>query len=90
MESRVHIVVAGLVQGVGFRWFVQRRAQARGVAGFVRNRVDGSVEIEAQGDRATLEALVAEIRVGPRSAQVSDFRVEWIAPRAGETSFMIR
>ena len=90
MESRVHIVVAGLVQGVGFRWFVQRRAQARGAVGFVRNRVDGSVEIEAQGDRATLEALVAEIRVGPRSAQVSDFRVEWIAPCAGESSFMIR
>lgn len=90
MESRVHIVVAGLVQGVGFRWFVQRRAQAMGVAGFVRNCVDGSVEIEAQGERATLEALAAEVRVGPRSAQVSDYRVEWIAPRTGESSFMIR
>jgi acylphosphatase len=90
MEERVHIVVSGLVQGVGFRWFVQRRAQALGLSGFVRNRVDGSVELEAEGERALLESLIGEVRVGPRSAQVMDCRIEWLPARGGERAFLIR
>jgi len=52
MQARVHLVVHGLVQGVGFRWFVARRADGLGLSGYVRNLYDGSVEAEAEGDRS--------------------------------------
>jgi len=77
MSSRVHMTVRGLVQRVGFRYFVARRAESYGLAGFVRNRPDGSVEIEAEGERTLLEQLVADVRRGPRSAQVTDLTLEW-------------
>ena len=69
---RIHLRVRGRVQGVGFRYFVLRRAQALGLAGWVRNRSDGSVEIEAEGDRVAVEALAAEVRRGPPGAHVAE------------------
>jgi len=86
MQARVHIIVEGLVQGVGFRWFVARRAQALGVRGFVRNLYDGNVEIEAEGDRSLLEELIGEVKVGPRSAHVTNMRLEWEDLRERDTS----
>ena len=77
MSERVHIVVEGLVQGVGFRWFVHRRAEAIGVRGWVRNLYNGNVEIEAEADRSLLEEFIKEIKIGPRSAHVSNLRVDW-------------
>ena len=77
MHARVHIIVEGLVQGVGFRWFVARRAQALGIRGFVNNLYDGNVEIEAEGDRSLLEELIGEVKRGPRSAHVTNLRLEW-------------
>jgi acylphosphatase len=77
MQARVHIIVEGLVQGVGFRWFVQRRAESLGVCGWVRNVYNGTVEIEAEADRSMLEQLLKEINVGPRSAHVTNLRLEW-------------
>ncbi len=77
MSTSVHIVVEGLVQGVGFRWFVHQRAEAMALHGWVRNLPNGSVEVEAEGDRSLLEALIKEIKVGPRSAHVSNLRIEW-------------
>jgi acylphosphatase len=88
--TRVHIIAEGLVQGVGFRWFVARRAGALGICGYVRNRYDGSVEVEAEGDRSLLEEFMKEVRVGPRSAHVSGMRVEWLDPIRKETTFEIR
>ncbi len=90
MESGVHIVVRGVVQGVGFRWFVYRIATRLGLSGYVRNRYDGDVEIVAEGDRSLLESLVGEVRVGPRSAHVSDLSVQWLQPSREFTSFEIR
>lgn len=63
---RVH----GSVQGVGFRYFVMKRAQEFGVSGWVRNRVDGSVEALAWADEATLEAFLDTVRDGPRWGRV--------------------
>jgi acylphosphatase len=68
---RRHVVVHGVVQGVGFRMFVARRAQARGVAGWVRNCADGSVEAVFEGDPPDVDALVAACADGPRGAGVS-------------------
>lgn len=77
MEMKVHIVVIGLVQGVGFRYFTFKKARELGVTGYVKNLPDGTVEIEAEGERALLEELISEVKVGPRSAVVNDTSVTW-------------
>jgi acylphosphatase len=71
---RAHLVVYGRVQGVGFRAFVIREARALGLTGRVRNRGDGAVEIDAEGERGSLEQLVAAVRRGPIAARIE--RVE--------------
>jgi acylphosphatase len=69
--SELHVRVSGLVQGVGYRWFVRERARRLGLAGWVRNLPDGSVEVMASGDPGQLELLREELRRGPRGAAVS-------------------
>ncbi len=86
----VHIVVTGLVQGVGFRYFVARRAERLQLAGLVRNMPDGAVEIEAEGPRAMLEELIREVRVGPRSSRVADVTVGWYQAKHEMTEFRIQ
>ncbi len=90
MTARVHIVVEGVVQGVGFRWFVARRAEELGLLGFVKNLYDGSVEIEAEGDRSRVEDFIGDIRVGPRSAHITNVRIAWQAPLHLPSHFEIR
>ncbi len=70
----VHLVVHGRVQGVGFRYFVTREATRLGLRGLVRNRPDGTVEVEAEGSLAGLERLADAVRRGPVAARVE--RVE--------------
>ena len=90
MEIGAHIVVSGLVQGVGFRFFVHRHASRLGVRGFVRNLYSGDVEIEVEGDRSLVEVLIKELRVGPRAAQVKDVKVKWEEFRQRFYEFDIR
>ncbi|MBX2993020.1 MAG: acylphosphatase [Bacteroidetes bacterium] len=91
MSVRVHIVVEGLVQGVGFRWFVHRKAQSLGIRGWVHNLYDGNVEIEAEADRSPLEEFIKEIKVGPRSARVTNLKIYWKDVNPGEfPDFQIR
>ncbi|MGH7607097.1 MAG: acylphosphatase [Gemmatimonadales bacterium] len=63
-------VVRGMVQGVGFRWFVSREAERLQLGGFVRNLPDGTVEVVSQGDEKALEVLEQALRRGPRGARV--------------------
>jgi acylphosphatase len=77
MDVHATIVVSGLVQGVGFRWFVNRHAVRLGLKGFVRNNFDGTVLVEVEGDRSLVEELIKELKVGPRAAHVSDLKIEW-------------
>ncbi len=77
MRAGVHIIVQGLVQGVGFRYFVARKAAQFGVDGFVRNLYNGDVEIGAEGERGSIEMLIREVKVGPRSAHVRNCIIEW-------------
>jgi acylphosphatase len=65
-----HVLVTGRVQGVGFRWFVRERADALGLAGWVKNRSDGSVELLVSGDAAASEQFLAAVRRGPPHARV--------------------
>lgn len=77
--TSVHVRVHGVVQGVGFRWFTRDAAVEHGVTGWVRNRVDGTVEAELHGAPATVQAVLAAMRTGPPHARVDELRIE---PRA--------
>jgi acylphosphatase len=82
-------IVRGRVQGVGFRWFVEREAHILGIAGWVRNNHDGSVEILAQGTRDQLSGLHGRLREGPRAARVDAVEVSESRPVDGLKSFRI-
>ena len=71
-----------MVQGVGFRWFTLRAARRLALAGWVRNDVDGSVEVLVEGSEGAVDRLVEELRRGPEGASVSDVRRS--AEKAGE------
>ena len=88
IQSR-RFVVRGRVQGVGFRWFVEREAHTLGIAGWVRNNHDGSVEVLAQGTRDQLSGLHSRLREGPRAARVDVVEVSEATPVAGLSSFRI-
>ena len=75
--DRVHALIQGRVQGVGFRSFVWWRARQLGLSGEVRNRPDGAVEVVAEGPHARLEELLAALREGPRSAIVTQVEEAW-------------
>ena len=75
--ERVHAVVHGDVQGVGFRYFVQRRAHQLGLKGWVRNNDNGTVELVAEGERRDLEELKHAVEQGPRTARVERVDVDW-------------
>jgi acylphosphatase len=75
--ERLHAVVRGDVQGVGFRYFVQRTAQRLGLRGWVRNNDDGSVEVVAEGERGPLEELSRALKEGPRAARVDRVETRW-------------
>jgi acylphosphatase len=76
-NCRVHLIVQGRVQGVGFRYFVAENAAELGLSGWVRNRFDDSVELVAEGSRKSLDDLINRVKKGPRSAFVSECQVEW-------------
>lgn len=82
-------VVTGRVQGVGFRWYVEREARVLGLSGWVRNRQDGSVEVLAAGTNEQLNALYDKLRQGPRAARVDDVDVQEAAPLAEKGTFRI-
>jgi acylphosphatase len=82
-------LIRGRVQGVGFRWFVEREAHILGIAGWVRNNSDSSVEVLAQGTRDQLLGLRGRLHQGPRAARVDDVQESEANAVAGLTSFRI-
>jgi acylphosphatase len=78
--QRSHVRIYGFVQGVGFRFAVQRAASSRDVSGWVRNRGDGAVEAVFEGEPRDVEALVDFCRRGPRGADVERVEVEEESP----------
>jgi acylphosphatase len=87
-ETRRYIVT-GRVQGVGFRWFVEHAAVQFGLAGWVRNRADGSVEVMASGTRQELHDLYTELLKGPRASRVDKVEMEDAAPDTKLKKFRI-
>lgn len=88
-SERLHGVIRGDVQGVGFRYFLIRRAQALGLSGWVTNREDGAVEFIAEGRRSDLEQLERAAREGPRMARVAAVEVDWSKAIGGLDPFDI-
>jgi acylphosphatase len=88
--AEIQATVRGYVQGVGFRFFVQRKAGTLGLRGYTRNQYDGSVEVVAQGSTEKLEQLVALLRRGPSEAEVQDVQVSWRHPTEDFRGFNIR
>lgn len=89
-NTRLKVKITGLVQGVNFRWFIQRRASELGLVGFVQNRPDDSVEFVAEGTREVLDRLLDLARVGPSSAVVENVDAQWSAPTGEFHHFEIR
>ncbi|MBI5243925.1 MAG: acylphosphatase [Elusimicrobia bacterium] len=88
MTIRVHLLIRGRVQGVGYRWFARDAAAGLGVAGFVRNLPDGRVEIEAEAGSAAVASFVRELKTGLPFARVDEIARSEIAPK-GEKDFEI-
>ena len=82
-------VVHGRVQGVGFRWFAERNARSLGVAGWVRNRPDGTVETVAEGDERAVGEYLARLSRGPSGSRVDQVVVEEAASE-GLSAFEVR
>ncbi|WOC33222.1 MULTISPECIES: acylphosphatase [Caproicibacterium] len=86
---RYAIEAAGLVQGVGFRYYVSQSAAKLGLTGWVKNEWDGSVTVQAQGSARTLKRFLQDIQSGNRWAQVDRLEYRSIPERANERTFEI-
>jgi acylphosphatase len=87
MDVTRHLRISGRVQGVGFRYSLLVEAKARGLAGWVRNRRDGSVEALLQGEAAAVDATIAWARRGPTAARVDKLDVQSSPELSGLTGF---
>jgi acylphosphatase len=89
-QVRLHAVIEGRVQGVGFRYFVLEAALPLKVTGWVRNTADGQVEFIAEGEQKSLVRLLDTVRHGPRAAFVSAINQEWLPATQEFDRFDIR
>jgi acylphosphatase len=77
MNAQAHIIVSGLVQGVGYRFFTQRQARYLNLKGWVKNLYTGEVEILAEGERSRIELLIKALRTGNQYANVRNIQLNW-------------
>jgi len=84
-----HIVVHGLVQGVGFRYFVQSAGRRLGLTGDVRNLPDSTVEIVVEGDNGKIKEFVKAVKGGPSTACVERLDLHDLAPSGKYNSFLV-
>ncbi len=89
-RARLHLVISGRVQGVGFRFSAYDEAKDLALAGWVRNIPGGEVEIVAEGSKENLQMLAAWARLGPPSAHVTEVREDWLDSTGEFTEFRIR
>ena len=82
--------VKGIVQGVGFRYYVIRKAIAYHLHGYVKNCPDGDVEVEAEGDEENLKMLLEDLEKGPSLSSVTGVDVEWLENERGFQDFTLR
>jgi len=88
--KRAEIIVQGLVQGVGYRWFVLKTAHQLGLKGYTKNLMSGEVYTVAEGELALLEEFFKKLKIGPMHADVRDASIKWSDAKNEFTSFEIR
>jgi acylphosphatase len=88
-ESRAEILVTGLVQGVGFRYFVLRKALELGLKGYTKNLFTGEVLTVVEGSNYLIEDLFQQIRIGPSHAHVTDAKIDWSESKGEFKSFEV-
>lgn len=84
------IVIDGVVQGVGFRQFVQSYAKQRDLKGWVFNRSDGKLEVQCKGEKSAIEELITLCKQGPFAAAVNTVSVEWGIVKEFPDTFIIK
>jgi len=89
-RAQLHAVVYGQVQGVGFRYWTRRKARELAVTGYVRNRWNATVEVVAEGPKASLQRLLKALGRGPHSAYVQRVTAEWGLYSGKYRSFEVR
>ena len=87
--SRMHAVITGRVQGVGFRYFVLRNAKQLRLVGWVRNRTDGAVETIAEGNKQDLEDFISTLKIGPSMAWIQHVSTRWQPAEGNFVGFVI-
>ena len=89
-DSRAEIIVGGLVQGIGFRYFVYRNAIPLGLKGYVKNLYSGEVFTVVEGPKGMINELFKLLKVGPSHSHVTKFNITWTDFNNEFTSFEIR
>lgn len=87
---RAEIIAYGLVQGVGFRYYVYRHAVELGLRGFVQNLYSGEVLTVIEGNKASIEDLFLKIKVGPIHSDVRNCKISWSEPKNEFSDFQIK
>lgn len=87
----VHLIVSGRVQGVGFRHITQQKAKEYNLTGWVQNKSDGTVELEAEGNNTSVHTFLNELEAGfNRFIRVDDISVETMKKQKGYSNFSIK
>ena len=90
MEITARLTAKGLVQGVGYRYYVLVQGRRLGLSGYVRNLPNGDVEVVAEGERGRIEDLISACKAGPRAAHVTDLSIEWSKYESRYQGFEVR
>jgi len=88
-NKRLHAIMSGIVQGVGFRFFVYQHASMRNLKGWVRNCVNGDVEVLAEGPQSDLDYLLNRLEQGPGLSQVMNTEIEWLPYEGNLPAFTV-
>jgi acylphosphatase len=83
MNVSAEIIVQGIVQGVGYRWFTERKANELHLTGWVKNLDHGDVSVTVEGDRRMIELFIEKLKTGPSMAKVTQVQVQWL-PYTGQ------
>jgi acylphosphatase len=75
MKVARHIIIHGMVQGVGYRFFCRREAAALGINGYVKNLFNGDVEVVAEGEEDVIKHFITVLKKGPHFSQVEDLQI---------------
>lgn len=84
-----HLIIKGLVQGVGYRWFASKSASSYNLNGWVKNLPNSSVEIQVYGDKGALNSFIKDLSRGPSFSKVTDVVVRWIEFESDYISFTV-